>query len=146
MHGQCLCGQVSFAIDAPLLKLYRCHCSLCRRHTGTAANCAAIVDAACFRWLTGDGLIASWNKATGYRSDFCRSCGSPVPHRLTLRDAYWVPAGLLDDSAALSVVADFHLDSRAAWDNAATAAASFANFPAIEEFFALMHTPAPTSE
>ncbi len=38
MHGQCLCGAVKFEILGPLPKLYQCHCSLCRKQSGSASN------------------------------------------------------------------------------------------------------------
>ena len=42
-------------------------------------------------------------------------------------------------SAVLSVVADFHLDSKAAWDDVSPPGHAFATFPEVDEFFALMH-------
>ncbi len=105
LRGRCLCDAVSFEVRASALKLYRCHCTLCRRQSGTASNCAAIVDAADFAWVSGAGQIRSWRKATGYRSDVCGVCGSPVPNPLESRAAFWVPAGLLDPGGVLSVVA-----------------------------------------
>jgi len=138
MRGQCLCGGVVFEVTARRLKLYRCHCSLCRRQSGTASNCAAIVSADKLRWVGGTEMISSWRKPTGYRSDFCSRCGSPVPNRLASRDAFWVPAGLLEGDARLDVVADFHLASRAAWDVDAAAGARFDGLTG-DEFFALVH-------
>jgi len=35
-----------------------------------------------FVWITGQELISSYIKPSGFRSDFCRSCGSPVPNPL----------------------------------------------------------------
>lgn len=139
MRGQCLCGEVAFELDAERLKLYRCHCSLCRRQGGAASNCAAIVGAPQIRWLSGQGAVASWTKATGFRSDFCRRCGSPVPNPLRGLEYFWVPAGLLEDSGQLRVVADFHLSSKASWDAIPPGGAQFADIPALEEFLALMH-------
>lgn len=38
LTGQCLCGAVVFSLSAEPLYFYRCHCSLCRRQTGTGYN------------------------------------------------------------------------------------------------------------
>jgi hypothetical protein len=65
-------------------------------------------------------------------------CGSPVPNRLGSVDAFWVPVGLLDESARLEVVADLHLSSRASWDRAETPCACYQEFPGVEEFYALV--------
>lgn len=139
MRGQCLCGAVSFELMAKALKLYRCHCSLCRRQSGTASNCAAIVPADRFRWLTGEARITSWTRPSGYRSDFCSVCGSPVPNVLRATSAYWVPAGSLDEPATLQVVADIGLASRAVWDRMPTEGVGQDQIPDLDEFLALLH-------
>jgi hypothetical protein len=139
LSGQCLCGAVVFEIALERLALYRCHCSLCRRQSGTASNCAAVVPASAFRFVGGAGDIQSWRKPSGYRSDVCRHCGAPVPNPLQSRPAWWVPAGALDAAAAAQVVADFHLGSKAGWDDVPPAAAAYAGFPDVDEFFDLMH-------
>lgn len=116
MRGHCLCATVQFEVDATSLKLYRCHCSLCRRQSGTASNLATIVPNSQFRWLAGKDKISSWQKPSGSRSDFCSVCGSTVPNQLRASDMTWVPAGLLDQDENLSVVADIYLGSSASWD------------------------------
>ncbi|MAM88590.1 MAG: aldehyde-activating protein [unclassified Hahellaceae] len=117
MKGQCLCGAVSFEIEGKLPNLYQCHCSLCRKVTGAAANAATIVAESAFRWLSGQDRIRSFSRSTGYRSDFCSVCGSPVPNKLNVKDRFWVPAGLLDDARDLAVAVHIHLTSAAAWEH-----------------------------
>lgn len=116
MHGQCLCGGVEFEVDCQRLKLYQCHCSLCRRQGGSAFNSATIVPNAKFRWRHGTELISSWTKASGFRTDFCSKCGSPLPNPLRALPYHWIPAGLLDDFGGLEVVAQVCWASRASWD------------------------------
>ncbi|KCZ27565.1 glutathione-dependent formaldehyde-activating enzyme family domain protein, partial [Acinetobacter baumannii 25977_9] len=38
--GSCLCNQVKFSITREIKTVYYCHCSLCRKQTGTGANAA----------------------------------------------------------------------------------------------------------
>lgn len=109
MRGQCLCGAVAFEVDASSLKLYRCHCSLCRRQSGTASSLATIVPNSQFQWLAGQDKITSWKMESGFRSDFCSACGSPVPNPLRTTNKTWVPAGLFGPQANLSVAADIYL-------------------------------------
>lgn len=139
MNGSCLCGSVTFEVEVQSLRLYRCHCSLCRRQSGTASNCAVIVDANHFRWLGGQECVGSWVKPSGYRNDFCSFCGSPVPRALSYRDAFWVPAGSLAGSMPGAVIADFFLSSRASWDQPPFAGEHHSEFPSAAEFFELMH-------
>ena len=73
--------KIQFEIIGPRPKLSQCHCSLCRKRGGSSSNALIVVDAENFGWLAGERLISSYRKATGFRSDFCAQCGSPVPRR-----------------------------------------------------------------
>lgn len=116
MQGHCLCGAVAFDVLAPSLTLYRCHCSLCRRQSGATSNCATLVRSERFRWLHGEALVHSWVKDTGFRSDFCSVCGSPVPNPLPKLGAHWIPAGALQADAPVKARIDLCLASRADWE------------------------------
>lgn len=116
MQGQCLCGEVRFEIEGDLPNLYQCHCSLCRKTTGSSANAATLVPAGRFRWTGGEARISSYRRPTGYRSDFCSNCGSPVPNPVGGSGDVWVPAGLLEGEAGARVAVHLHLASRADWD------------------------------
>ena len=89
MRGECLCGRISFEISGPLPKIYQCHCSLCRKQSGTASNAGLLVAKENFRWLKGQEKISSYVRPSGFRGDFCPTCGSMVPNpcRDTKRDS-----------------------------------------------------------
>jgi hypothetical protein len=78
MRGCCLCGEIEFEILGRLPKLYQCHCGLCRKQSGGASNAATVVDAHQMSSIKGAEVIRTWRKNTGFRSDFCVNCGSPV--------------------------------------------------------------------
>lgn len=138
MRGHCLCGHVGFEIDGGRFSLYQCHCSLCRRQGGSLANAATIVPNDDFRWLRGAECITSWKKETGFRSDFCRTCGSPVPNPLRKLPYIWIPAGLLEDSGQLEIVAHLCVASRARWDATPLHGACFDSLPRFAELMALL--------
>ena len=115
MNGECLCGQVSFRVTGALPDFYQCHCSLCRKVTGSSANAATFVHQKAFRWLSGEAHIRTYSKPTGYRSDFCGECGSPVPNPLRNTDLVWIPAGLLEDAGNARVRVHLHTGSIATW-------------------------------
>jgi hypothetical protein len=50
VRGGCLCGLVEFEVDLPFVKFVKCHCSRCRRTTGSAANAYVLPQA--FGWLS----------------------------------------------------------------------------------------------
>jgi len=140
MRGSCLCGTVAFEIGGALPWIYHCHCSLCRKQGGAASNAALIVPAATFRWLGGEEQVSSYVRPTGFRADFCRRCGSPVPNPLRTTGYYWVPAGLLDDDAGLQVGAHVFVGSKAAWEMIAAGAPQYETMPELSEFISLLHT------
>ncbi len=116
MRGTCLCGKVEFEVEGTGYKLYQCHCSLCRKQGGSVSNTATIVPNGKFRWTKGADNISSWVKDTGFRSDFCKTCGATVPNPLRTLPLYWIPAGALDDADGLEIVAQVYLSSKAPWD------------------------------
>lgn len=116
MQGECLCGIVKFEIDGEIRNLYQCHCSLCRKATGAAANAATFVEGSSFRWISGQSEIRTFQKPSGFRSDFCSNCGSPVPNSLRRIEMVWVPAGLLDELSLSRVAVHLHTASAAPWE------------------------------
>ena len=139
MRGHCLCGQVEFEIDGEHFKLYQCHCSLCRRQGGSLSNVATIVANEKFRWLRGVEFISSWKNGAGFRSDFCSTCGSPVPNPLRKLPYVWVPGGLLEESNGLEIVAHLCVASKASWDAAPLQGACYDELPNISEFIAFLN-------
>lgn len=138
MRGHCLCGQIEFEIDGSNFKLYQCHCSLCRRQGGSSSNSAAIVSDQKFRWLRGAERVSSWVKESGFRSDFCPSCGSPVPNPLRSTPYFWVPAGLLEDNGSLEIVAHVCVSSKASWDSNILNGTCYKDLPDFSELIALL--------
>ncbi len=138
MHGRCLCGQIGFEVLRPVRRVYQCHCSQCRRQGGSASNTATLVAVEHFRWLLGEGSIASWRDESGFRSDFCSRCGSPVPNPLRDQPYVWVPMGLCDGAGAAEIVAHLCVDSSAGWDRIAARGQHYATMPPLPELLTLL--------
>ena len=80
LQGECNCGSISFAVNTEPEGIYVCHCSICRRHTGTNGNAVLVIDNADFNWLSGGSTIATWRKpGHDWQIWFCPTCGSQVP-------------------------------------------------------------------
>ena len=77
LKEKCLCEGVMIEIDAPLGPIIACHCSSCRRSTGSAFNPNASVSAERFRITSGHELVREFSKAPGNYRAFCSRCGSP---------------------------------------------------------------------
>ncbi len=139
MKGRCLCGNVSFEITGKSLGLYQCHCSECRKATGSSASAAALVDREKLRWTGGEDKIASFVKDSGYRSDFCSVCGSPVPNSIKNTGKFWVPAGLLEETGDLAVVMHLYMNSSASWEAGARSAEEYEESPGLDLLIRALH-------
>lgn len=138
MQGSCLCGAVEFRVEGISRKAYQCHCSLCRKQGGTSSNLAIIVEAENFSWVTGREHISSYVRPSGFRSDFCATCGSPVPDPLRATAYYWVPAGLLDDAQTLEIGAHLYTASKASWETIPSDAPHFETVPKLSQLIELL--------
>ena len=123
VRGSCLCGDIRFEYSRAVTEIYLCHCSLCRKNSGAAANAMIVVPETDFKWLCGADLRQTFVKPTGWSTTFCRMCGSPLPQKLYA--AYWVPAGLLDDDPGVRIGGHIFVGSKAPWDEIAGSAPQF---------------------
>jgi hypothetical protein len=139
MRGSCLCGTITFELRNDLRTIYQCHCTLCRKQGGSSSNAGLILDAKDFAWTSGEDKVASYVRPTGFRSDFCSRCGSPVPNPLRATAYIWVPAGLLDDAPDLEVAAHIFVGSKASWEEIAAGGRRFDTMPELSEFIRLLH-------
>ena len=116
LKGKCLCEGVTIEIDAPLGPVIACHCSLCRRSTGSAFNPNASVPADRFRITSGQELVREFSRAPGAYRAFCSRCGSPLYGR---SDAYptirRVRLGTLENTAGARPIAHIFTGSKADW-------------------------------
>jgi hypothetical protein len=79
LTGGCLCGAVRFEIDAPLVSASWCHCSRCRRRTGTPASVQARIAPGSFRLLQGEEALREFKPPDeGWAKVFCGECGSSL--------------------------------------------------------------------
>jgi hypothetical protein len=115
-QGKCLCGDVKFVISDDFYNIYQCHCSECRKVSGSSSNSSCIIPSDKFKWISGENNIASYKHSSGYRSDFCKKCGSPTPNITTDEKFYWVPAGLLGNTNNLKINAHLCVNSKAEWE------------------------------
>src|SRR4029077_15903217 len=93
IRGSCLCGGIQFEIARAVGPFELCHCSRCRKASGSAFVAGLGVLRARFRLLKGGGRIRPLKpqipeNPPAYRTCFCSRCGSPVPNPFA--DSPWV--------------------------------------------------------
>jgi hypothetical protein len=117
VKGSCLCGSVAFELTGPPSAFRYCHCSRCRKATGSAHAANLFVPQDRFRWLSGESQVGRYKvpQAKFYTVFFCARCGSRVPHLVAERGEFLVPAGLLDGDPQARPQHSIYWDSRAPW-------------------------------
>lgn len=115
--GSCLCGSVKFEVRPPFSAFRYCHCSRCRKASGSAHAANIFVPQGQFAWLSGEGLVNHYKLPTAktFAVSFCTRCGSRVPHLIHERQEYLIPAGLLDEDPVSRPQNIIFWGSRAPW-------------------------------
>ena len=115
--GSCLCGEVRYQFEGPIRVFQYCHCSRCRKFTGSAHAASIIIDPRNFEWLSGEQHLGRFElpEAKHYATCFCRRCGSSLPWLSKTGKALVIPAGTLDDDPAARPLQNVFYADRAPW-------------------------------
>jgi hypothetical protein len=115
LTGACLCGAVRYEVEGPLGRLAHCHCSMCRKHHGTAFATHLSVPLSGFRWLAGERHITAYRSSPFGLRTFCSTCGSVVPLLDYELGLALCPAGNLDGNLDARLQAHVFVGSKAPW-------------------------------
>lgn len=116
MHqGSCLCKKVTFEVIGDFSGFYLCHCSRCRKQSGSAHCANLFSQTAELKWITGSEYIKTFRLPnTRFAKSFCEACGSSLPTQG--HGGIAVPAGSLDSDVEMRPTAHILMASRANWD------------------------------
>jgi hypothetical protein len=117
LGGSCLCGAVNYRVRGPWLRFMHCHCSRCRKVTGTGHASNLFTMAENFRWTKGEREVRRYElpSAARFTTSFCNQCGGRLPSVSRDGKTVNIPAGSLDDTPAMKPQARIFWDSRAPW-------------------------------
>ena len=115
--GRCLCNRVAYVIKGHLGIFQYCHCSRCRKFTGSAFAANLLVSPEDFQWLRGEEHVSRYEveEAKHFATSFCQHCGSSLPWLGKSGKAVVVPAGSLDGDPEIRPFQNIFWDSRAVW-------------------------------
>jgi hypothetical protein len=114
-RGSCLCGARTYEIDGDFDGVWVCHCSLCRKVSGSGGIAIVIVPKERFRWLSGADHATRYELRSSYSVTRCATCGSPLPAEEDEKHVY-LPAGSLDDPLDTGISNHIFCGSKADWD------------------------------
>lgn len=129
-HGSCLCGGVRFEIKGEFEQFFLCHCSRCRKNSGSAHGANLFTATAKLTWLCGETQVRSFElPGTRHSRSFCEICGSAMPQRILNDTLLMVPAGSLDSPLADKPNGRIFTASKADWDEGLDQCPRFKTFP-----------------
>ncbi len=116
-RGSCLCNAVTYQFSGPEFVFQYCHCSRCRKFTGSAHAANIIIDPKQFEWLGGEELVGRYEhpEAKHYATCFCKRCGSSLPWLAKSGRSMVIPAGTLDDDPGIRPAQNIYWQDRAPW-------------------------------
>lgn len=117
VNGSCLCGEVKFEITGPYHLFALCHCSRCRKSTGSAHASNIFTDSDRITWLSGETLVKRFElpSAKRYSKAFCSNCGGPVPCISRDGKRLVIPAGSLDTDPEIRPHRRIYCSDTAPW-------------------------------
>ncbi len=118
IKGSCLCGNVTYESTAEPIMIAACHCTHCRKQSGSAFSVNIGVPADSVT-LSGDSLKTYTDMGASGKNilrKFCGDCGSPILSYVTAADGlYFIKVGSLDDSSWVVPGAEIWCDSKVNW-------------------------------
>ena len=117
LRGSCLCGAVKYEVSGEPARFFHCHCSRCRKATGTGHASNLFVQPGVLKWIEGEDRIRAFKvpEAKRFTNNFCGTCGSRLPRQASNTNAVVIPSGSLDDDAPIKPQARIFSGSRASW-------------------------------
>jgi hypothetical protein len=118
MHrGSCLCGRVRYELSRELGEFGYCHCTSCRKASGSAHAANAPVERDAFTLTAGDDVLREFESSPGKFRAFCSACGSPIYARLTASpDTLRIRLGSLDTPFSKQPRAHTWVSDKASWE------------------------------
>ncbi|WP_375738904.1 GFA family protein [Pseudomonas boanensis] len=115
--GSCLCGAVTYEIDAPIKSATHCHCSQCRKGHGAAFATYGNVRRKDFRFTQGQESVAEYHSSPGVTRTFCKHCGSNLQWFAEHPYPEWLSVALGTLDTPLGEIPQKHIypESKAAW-------------------------------
>lgn len=114
LAGKCLCGAVEYVVADEFIYALNCHCSHCRRATGSAFKPLAGIERGKLRVVKGDDDLLLYGDRDAHDAR-CKICGSLLYS--VVRDGAFVHVamGTLVDTPTIRPTAHIFVGSKAPW-------------------------------
>jgi hypothetical protein len=114
LRGKCLCGTVHYEVEDQFRYSLICHCSNCRRATGSAFKPFAGIERGKLRITGGADRLLIFGEESAHDAH-CGKCGSLLYSLVRQAAFVHVTLGTLVDSPSLRPTAHIFVGSKAPW-------------------------------
>jgi hypothetical protein len=128
LTGQCLCGAVRYTVKDEFRYALICHCSQCRRATGSAFKPFAGIERGKLQLVSGQELTLRYGGEQTYDLH-CGRCGSLLYSNIGTGPYLHVTLGTLVDSPRIRPTAHIFVGSKAPWHEINDNLPQYAEFP-----------------
>ena len=129
-EGSCLCRNVRYEISGELGEFGCCHCTSCRKASGSAYAANAPTERADFHLLSGQDTLREYESSPGKFRVFCSACGSPIYAYLSSSpDVLRIRLGSLDTPFERKPLAHTFVSAKASWEPISDDLPHFAEWP-----------------
>ena len=127
--GSCLCGNVAYECDEIGPAITKCHCTLCKKTSGSAYADYTTTPIGKFRWSLGEDLLTKIESSPGNFRNFCSKCGTHMPTLHPSMGIAFVQPGTLDTREDLVESAHMFVRSQSPWHRLEPGLKEFAEYP-----------------
>ena len=110
MNGSCLCGKVEFTVEIAEKEVDSCHCSMCRKWSGSPA--LAVTSSQPIKILQNEDSVEVYSSSDWAERAFCKSCGTHLYYRLKEAPFWSVPVGTLKDQSDFKFTKQIYVDHK----------------------------------
>lgn len=128
LSGQCLCGAVRYSVADAFRYALNCHCSRCRRATGSAFKSFAGIERGQLEITAGAEQLMCYGEPSGHDAR-CRICGALL-YSVVRAGAYvHLTLGTLGDAPSVRPTAHIFVGSKAPWFTITDGLPQYAELP-----------------
>ena len=128
LTGRCMCGDVEYEVADAFEFALNCHCSMCRRSTGSAFKPLAGIARGALKLVRGEDGLLIFGEESGHDAH-CRRCGSLL-YSVVRGGAYvHVAMGTLVDEPSVRPSMHIFVGSKAPWHDITDGLPQFPEFP-----------------
>ena len=128
-----MCGRATLEIAGDITDASLCHCSICRKVTGSAYGAYGGVPSRNFKWVQGKECLTEYNLTDNLKKYFCQFCDSTlVTRHSSWPDYTYISLGCLDEDPQITLEYHQFVGSRASWDAICDGVKQYEEWPDAE--------------